>query len=98
MRSTDTFKRSDDVVCRLVQGETLIVPVRGKVGDLASIYSLKGVGETIWNALAEPRSAKELIDLIVSEYDVSPDQAAVDLDAFLTDLLARGLCTVVPSK
>ena len=34
--------RSQAVVARVVAGETLIVPIRDKVGDLASIYSLNG--------------------------------------------------------
>ena len=38
------FTRSRSVVSRVVAGETLIVPVRGKVGDLASIYSFNGSG------------------------------------------------------
>ena len=42
--------RSDAVVSRLIGGETLVVPVRGGVGDLASIYSFNAVGTTIWEA------------------------------------------------
>ncbi len=42
------FVRSQSVVSRRVAGETLIVPVRGKVGDLASIYSFNGTGSLIW--------------------------------------------------
>ena len=37
------------VVARVVAGETLIVPIRGKVGDLASIYGFSGTGSLIWN-------------------------------------------------
>ncbi len=98
MCPSDTFVRADDVVCRLVQGEALIVPVRGKVGDLASIYSLKGVGAAIWEALATARSVKELTELIVSEYDVSLEQAAADVEAFLAELIAQKLCVALPSK
>lgn len=32
------YIRSDSVVSRVIAGETLIVPVRKGVGDLASIY------------------------------------------------------------
>src|ERR1700704_6063475 len=44
--------RSESVVARVVAGETLIVPVRAKVGDLASIYSFNGTGTLIWKLLA----------------------------------------------
>ena len=39
MLKEEIFVRSRAVVARVVAGETLIVPVRAKVGDLASIYS-----------------------------------------------------------
>jgi len=35
----ETLVRSQAVVARVVAGEMLLVPIRGKVGDLASIYS-----------------------------------------------------------
>ncbi len=98
MYQSDTFVRAEDAVSRLVQDETLIVPVRGKVGDLASIFSLKGVGTTVWSALAEPKSLNELTELIVSEYEVSPNQAAADLEALLADLLKHGLCVTASPK
>ena len=47
----EIFVRSRAVVARVVAGETLIVPVRAKVGDLASIYSFNGTGSLIWKLL-----------------------------------------------
>ena len=49
---SEKFIRSQSVVARVVAGETLIVPIRGKVGDLASIYSFNGTGTLIWKLLA----------------------------------------------
>ncbi len=92
MLDRDRFMRASEVVSRLVEGEVLIVPVRGKVGDLASIYALSGVGATIWEALVSPRSFQELLELIVSEYEVTPDQARADLEKFLSEMIAAGLC------
>jgi len=40
MSTTDTYIRSDAVVSRLIGGETLVVPVRAGVGDLASCLQL----------------------------------------------------------
>ncbi len=83
--------RSDAVVSRLIGGETLVVPVRGGVGDLASIYSFNSVGTTIWEALAKPASRAELASLIAQEYEIGSDQAEKDLDLFLEEMGAAGL-------
>ena len=52
MSAADIYIRSEAVVSRLIGGETLVVPVRGGVGDLASIYSFNEIGTMIWEALA----------------------------------------------
>ena len=32
----------------MIAGETIVVPIRGQVGDLESIYNLNEVGSVIW--------------------------------------------------
>jgi hypothetical protein len=88
------FVRSQSVVSRRVSGETLIVPVRGKVGDLASIYSFNEVGSLIWQLLEIPRNVSELVSAVEREYDVDPEQAQQDVSKFLNDMLSVGLVEV----
>jgi hypothetical protein len=88
------FTRSRSVVSRVVAGETLIVPVRGKVGDLASIYSFNGTGSLIWQLLDSPRDLTELIEAVEREYEVEPEQAQKDVRQFLNDMLSVGLLDV----
>jgi hypothetical protein len=91
----ETYIRSSAVVSRLIAGETLVVPVRGKVGDLASIYSFNAVGTTIWDALASPTSVIKLIDMIERDYDVNREQAAQDVESFLQEMQVAELVMTV---
>jgi hypothetical protein len=91
------FIRSQSVVSRRVAGETLIVPIRGKVGDLASIYSFNETGSLIWQALETPKSLGELIEVVEAEYSVEREQAESDATQFLNDMLAAGLVEACPS-
>ena len=88
---TRIFVRSRSVVSRRVSGETLIVPVRGKVGDLASIYSFNDVGSLVWQLLEIPRDVSELMSAVEREYDVDPQQVEQDVSKFLDDMLSVGL-------
>jgi hypothetical protein len=90
------FVRSRSVVSRVVAGETLIVPVRGKVGDLASIYSFNGTGSLIWQLLDAPRGLAELIDAVEREYAVAQERAQQDVTQFLNDMLSVGLVDICP--
>jgi hypothetical protein len=89
--SREVFVRSRSVVSRNVAGEMLIVPVRGKVGDLASIYSFNGTGSLIWQTLDIPRALDELVDAVLREYEVDRESANKDVVQFLSDLLSVGL-------
>ena len=94
MSFADTYIRSEAVVSRLIGGETLVVPVRGGVGDLASIYSFNEVGTIIWGALASPTSLAELVDLIEREYPGNQGQVVQDVVLFLYDIRSAGLVTI----
>src|SRR5882757_7233960 len=72
------FIRSKAVVSRRIAGETLIVPVRGKVGDLASIYSFNATGSLLWQTLETPQGLSGLIDAVQAEYAVGREQAEGD--------------------
>lgn len=91
MSNADTYIRSNAAVFRLIGGETLVVPVRGGVGDLASIYSFNEVGTMIWQALASPTSLEGLVDLIEGEYKENRDQVLQDVVLFLSDMRSAGL-------
>jgi hypothetical protein len=85
------YVRSQAVVSRRIAGETLIVPVRAKVGDLASIYSFDGTGSLIWQSLESPKRLAELIDAVRREYAIEREQAERDVKQFLNDTVAVGL-------
>ena len=94
MRKSETFIRSTSVVARVVGGETLIVPVRAKVGDLASIYSFNGTGTLIWKLLESPRTIADLAAAVVEEYDVDLTQAERDVCEFVEEMKSVGLVEV----
>lgn len=88
------FIRSQAVVARVVAGETLIVPVRAKVGDLASIYSFNGTGTLIWKMLESPRTLSELAMAVADEYAVDRAQAELDVTGFVNEMKSVGLVEV----
>jgi hypothetical protein len=89
--------RSQSVVARVMAGETLVVPIRAKVGDLASIYSFNGTGTLIWQLLESPKTVNQLAEEIVKEYEVTQDHAERDVADFVGEMRAVGLVEVARS-
>ncbi len=93
--ATDQFLvRSQSVVAREVAGETLIVPVRANIGDLASIYSFNATGSLIWRLLSSPRTVAELAHAVAREYAVDSLRAERDVAQFVSEMKSVGLVEV----
>jgi hypothetical protein len=89
-----TFVRSRTIASRVVAGETLLVPIRARVGDLASIYSFNGTGSSIWQLLESPKTVSELVDAVAQEYDAERERVEKDVEEFLSEMLSAGLAEV----
>jgi hypothetical protein len=61
-------------------------------------YGLNAVGARIWELLKEPRTAGEIRDVILDEYDAEPEAVTRDLLGLLTELADRGLIEVRDGK
>lgn len=89
------YVRSKSVVSRAIAGETLIVPIRKGVGDLASIYSLNPVASAIWSVIQTPRAADDIAGVLQNEFAAESSQIQSDVRAFLEEMNAAGLVDTV---
>ena len=86
MNLDTTLTVPPQVMSRMVGDETVLL-------DLASglYFGLDGVGQRIWQAVADGKKLSETVDIIVAEYEVDQDQATADVLQFASTLLERGL-------
>jgi hypothetical protein len=89
--------RQGEFVARNIAGETILVPVRGRKGDLEAIYNLNEVAGYIWNRIDGRTSVRELIDGVCSEFDVTPERAEADTREFVAALQEAGLVAATPA-
>jgi len=57
-------------------------------------YGLDEVGARIWELIQEPRTVREVQDIILEEYDVDPASGKGDVLALLRELADKGLVEV----
>jgi hypothetical protein len=82
-------------VTRRVAGETIIVPVSSRVGDLDAIYTLNDVGSRVWALIESPTSVEDIVETLCSEYEAPRDQIAGDVVELLRELQTSGLIGLV---
>lgn len=86
-----SFVTSDDLMARNIAGETLIVPIKNRVGDLSAIYTLNEVGARIWQLIEHGQPVGQIVEAIATEYDVTVDEATQDVLELLASMEAAGL-------
>ena len=89
MKLTDRLATSDDVVCRQVGGETVLL-------DLASgtYFGLDAVGARVWQLIEDDGfSLLETCDRVGAEYDVARTELEQDVLVLAAQLVEHGLAT-----
>lgn len=92
------FRKSDSVVSRKIDDETIVVPIRQNVGDLESIYTLNEVGARVWELLDGKNTVRQIIQMITNEYDVGADQSENDVLDFLKQLIEINMVELYSKK
>ena len=80
------MKLKQDLILKEIAGEHVVVPVGSLTVDMRHMIKLNGVGAFIWKKLEGEISREELLNALISEYDVAQENAERDLDAFIEKL------------
>ena len=90
--ATDTkLVAADEAITSQVDDEKVVLQT-----ETETYYGVGGVGSRAWELLEErPHTLGELRSTIVEEYDVDPDRARRDIDAFVADLHEKSLVETV---
>jgi hypothetical protein len=86
-----SYIKDDNLMTRNIAGETLIVPIRKRVGDLGAIYTLNEVGARIWQLIDGKTSGGQIVEAIAKEYEVTGEAASKDVTDLLASMAEAGL-------
>jgi ACT domain-containing protein len=89
------LRRTERAVTRDIAGETLLVPIRDRAGDLHHIFALNPVATHVWNVLTDAASVEQLVASVCATFEVDEEQAERDVTAFLEELRAADLVSEV---
>lgn len=94
MESLSRYIRDPDFVFRRIADEVILLPIRKNMGDLESIFTLNEVAARVWELLNGRRSLEEVRDMIVAEFEVTPETVEADLRELLCRLEEIGAVVV----
>jgi hypothetical protein len=80
------LSHSPSVVSRKTGDEYVLVPVTNKIADMDSVYTLNETGAFIWEQIDGRRTVKEIIELLIREYETDIESATKDVFEFTGDM------------
>ena len=85
-RIDQIYKKNENFVFRQIDDETILVPIEDNVGDMGSIYNLNEVAAFVWEHFDGEKTLGDIKDMVLKEFEVSPQDAAEDLSEFVLQL------------
>ena len=76
---------------RRVGHEALLVPVRNRVGDLDSIFTLNETAIAVWEAIDGRTPLAAVVEKLCDDFDVERERAAADAAELVRTLVEAGL-------
>jgi coenzyme PQQ synthesis protein D (PqqD) len=90
------YTKSPDYVYREVAGEFILVPIRRRLNEVNSLYVLNETGAALWRRIDGTRSAREVIDDFIQEFEVTREEIEKDFSTLLEDLLSVQAIELAP--
>jgi len=89
--SGKVYRKRGELVCREIGGETVVVPVAGKLADLDKVYCMEPVARFIFDLIDGEKALSAIRAAVLAEYEVTPEEAERDLLEFVGQLREAGL-------
>lgn len=85
-----SYKPSEDVVARQVQGEFIIIPITSGVGDSEdAIFTLNETGKAVWDKLDGKKTLRDIGNDLTKEFDVPLKEIEKDVLGIVGELLNK---------
>lgn len=84
------MKLKENFVLRQIVGSWVVLPLGAATVDFDGMLTLNDSGALLWKRLEQGATRDDLADALTAEYDVSREQALVDVDEFYSILVRAG--------
>jgi hypothetical protein len=88
------LQASPNYIHRQVAGQHMLISVGEGIADFNGYIQLNETAAFIWEQLKKPRTLRELTEAVSAEYDISTEQAAGDVDDFISDLEKQNMVMI----
>lgn len=86
MKKDMVLKKNPDIVARVIDDETILMPIYKTSDDINCIYTLNKSAAFIWDAIDGKRTINQIKEMISKEFDSKPEEIDKEIADLLKDL------------
>lgn len=86
MQKTAALRKNANMVTRVIDDETILMPIYKTSDEINCIYTLNKVASRIWELIDGKKTLSDLRSEILNEFDTTPGEVDKEMEKFLKDL------------
>lgn len=86
MQDKKVLIKNSDMVTRVIEDETILLPIYKTSDEINCIYTLNKVASRVWELLDGKRTLTELKDKLLKEFDTTPEEVDKEIQKLLKEL------------
>jgi len=86
MQETKVLRKNKDMVTRVIDDETILLPIYKTSEEINCIYTLNKVASRVWELVDGKRTLLEIKKKVLKEFDTTPEEVDKEIQKFLKDL------------
>ncbi len=86
MPETKVLRKNQDMVSRVIDNETILLPIYKTSDEIDCIYTLNKVASRVWELIDGKRTLGEIKKQVLKKFDTNPEEVDKEMQKFLKDL------------
>lgn len=86
MQESKVLRKNKDMVTRVIDDETILLPLYKISKEINCIYTLNKVASRVWELIDGKRTPLEIKNKVLKEFDTTPQEVDKEMRKLLKDL------------
>ena len=86
MQESKVLRKNPDMVTRVIDDETILLPIYKTSDEISCIYNLNKVASRAWELIDGKRTLSEIKKMVLKEFDTTPKELDKEMAGLLKDL------------
>jgi len=86
MKESVVLRKNKDMVARVIDDETILLPIYNTSSEINCIYTLNKVASNVWSLIDGKKTLGKIKKIVLEKFDTTPKEVDKEMTKLLKDL------------